>query len=178
MSDERVLDVFSILTSIPLPEAEPSEPVPLSKMGGKSVSAMSLLKYFDDKQKAPIRLKTDDLEQVSEQIQFTDFDISFSLNGNATSRSNHYNFFLMGLLLELSIIFDRDNQDGSCETFATPTGEYASSQIAEPPTVVLDDLEEHCSKNNENSPRVLSCIVKQVELNLVQKTYEMKVDIR
>lgn len=162
MSDERVLDVFSILTSITLPGDElDTEPTPVAKMSPKSSSSMSLLKYLDEKQKVYNRVKHDTVESdfIAEQTQFTDFDIFFALN-------------------ELSITFDRDTQDGSCETFATPQGEYSSDRESIP-TVALCEADDNLNTATDaTNSRTLSCKVKQVELNLVQKTYEMKVDIR
>lgn len=84
MSDERVLDVFSILTSISLPGDEPENTATVAKMSPKSSSSISLLKYLDEKQKVYNRAKhdTNESEFVTEQTQFTDFDIFFALNGN------------------------------------------------------------------------------------------------
>lgn len=77
--------------------------------------------------------------------------------------------------LELCITFDRDSQDGSCETFATPTGEYSPDQQTASPVSL--DIDERLSREI-NASRILHCKVKQVELNVIQKTYEMNIGMR
>lgn len=82
MTEEKALDVLSLVTSIPLPEGD-VDSMPLTKEGIIASSSMSLKRYLDDKQKAAPKKPAQKQNKVTDEeiIQYTDLEFSFVLNG-------------------------------------------------------------------------------------------------
>jgi vacuolar protein sorting-associated protein 13A/C len=85
VTENRVMDAYSIVTSLPLPENEEVQPKLLNKESNILSSSLSLLKFLDEKQKT-ISLSnksekpaSDDL--VDELVQFTDLEIKLVMSG-------------------------------------------------------------------------------------------------
>lgn len=84
VTQNRIMELISILTSIPLPESDNMAPTQLSKDSNRFGSSISLLKYLDDRQKNVTTVIPETVYEIDETevTQFTDIEISFVLNGN------------------------------------------------------------------------------------------------
>jgi vacuolar protein sorting-associated protein 13A/C len=164
VTEQRVFEVLKIVTSIPFPENDELHPAPMSKETNIFNSSLSLItKYLDDKQKenrsiVPSEtLRPDDT--VDEVVQFTDLEVHFVLNA-----------------CSLTIFKAVCTNTSSTDTFATPTGELAESpldvEIAQ--KSVAFDVPDFVA----NQAKILSFHVRQLEMNVVQRTYDLKVALK
>lgn len=84
VTEEKALDVLSLVTSIPLP-AEDLQGMPLTKEGIIASSSMSLKRYLDEKQQRKAKIPEQKQHVTDEEItQYTDLEFSFVLNGMHT----------------------------------------------------------------------------------------------
>lgn len=89
VTEQRVLEALSIVTSLPLPESDEIQPTPIAKDSNVFSSSLSLLKYLDDKQQklTKIQRPVDNLNTSDavdgEVVQFIDLEVRFVLNGRS-----------------------------------------------------------------------------------------------
>lgn len=100
MTEQRVLDAISLVTSIPLPEGD-IEPMVLTKDGVLHASSMSLRRYLDERQLAkPKRPEVKRRDALDEEItQYTDLEFAFVLGGEfwtfTMALAKHYFVFFL-----------------------------------------------------------------------------------
>ncbi|KAJ6629556.1 Vacuolar protein sorting-associated protein 13, partial [Pseudolycoriella hygida] len=164
VTEDSVLDALALITSIPFPENEETKPMALNKGSGLIASSKSFIRYLDEKQlrkpKKP-EPKNPELSNTLEIIQYTDLEFSFVMN-------------------ELSVNIYKSNKR---EIDSTPTSQYRT------PTEEFQDdqqsvsiVSNRCSvmesvMNESNQELKLSFQIKQLEMGLVQRTYDMKVSL-
>lgn len=169
VTEDRVLDVLSIITTLPMPESE--EPVaakPLTKELGIVGSSLSLLKFLDDKQqKLQKRLDPPPESQdiTDGVVQFTEVEAYFILEEIA-----------------ITICKSRvESDDSSSDEFGTPSEEFADAESKQLNFVspsfksVTFDVPQASMQNRE---KMLCVKVKKLEMTAAQRTYELKVDLK
>ena len=113
VTEDRVLDVLSIVTTLPMPESEEVVAKPLSKELNIIGSSLSLLKFLDDKQqKLQKRLDPppESHDLTDGVVQFTEVEAYFVLEE------------IVITICKSKIVYD-DNQSSSDE-FGTPSEEF------------------------------------------------------
>uniref|UniRef100_A0A182IQ42 Vacuolar protein sorting-associated protein 13 n=1 Tax=Anopheles atroparvus TaxID=41427 RepID=A0A182IQ42_ANOAO len=172
VTEQRVLEVLSIVSSIPLPESdEQLQPAPIAKDSNVFSSSLSLLKYLDEKQvklpklgRSPEALNPADVVD-GDVIQFTDMEVKFELH-------------------ECSITICKMSGGGtgssSSDVFATPTEEFSQSPVDQDfpqPKGVAFNLPCQGS-GGANQRKIIACKVKHLEMTMVQRTYDLKVALK
>jgi len=164
VTEDRVLDMLSIVATLPLPESE-EEPVatkPLSKDGILRASSISLLKFLDDNQKklnkrAPEVLPEADV--TDGVVQFTDLEAYF-------------------VLKEISVTICKSkvskSDSSSSDEFGTPSEDFAPDGIVSPSFKSVQ-FSNYAIGERE---KMLCVKVSKLEVTAAQRTYEMKVDIK
>ncbi|XP_052870380.1 intermembrane lipid transfer protein Vps13 [Anopheles cruzii] len=169
VTEQRVLEVLSIVSSIPFPENdEPIVPAPITKDTNLVSSSLSLLKYLDEKQaklpkiSRPVEMAT---ALDGEIVQFIDMEIKFELN-------------------ECSLTVCKSGGDGplssSSDIFTTPTEEFSQSpeeQLTPQTKIVAFDLPS-IGATNENQQKIIAFKFKQLEMTMVQRTYDLKLALK
>ncbi|XP_050092629.1 intermembrane lipid transfer protein Vps13 isoform X2 [Anopheles aquasalis] len=169
VTEQRVLEALSIVTSIPLPEnTEQNQPTPMTKDSNMLSSSLSLLKYLDEKQsklpKMHRSLESTIIDAVDGVvIQFIDLEVKFELH-------------------EFSLTICKSTGGGtgtsSSDVFATPTEEFSQSPLEhqEPKTVSLNL--QYAGSTRTNAQKIMAFKVRYLEMVLVQRTYDLKVDVK
>uniref|UniRef100_A0A182VBQ3 Vacuolar protein sorting-associated protein 13 n=1 Tax=Anopheles merus TaxID=30066 RepID=A0A182VBQ3_ANOME len=172
VTEQRVLEVLSIVSSIPLPESdEQLQPVPIAKDSNVFSSSLSLLKYLDEKQvklpkihRPPEALNPADAVD-GDVVQFTDMEIKFELH-------------------ECSLTIFKMNGGGtgssSSDVFATPTEEFSQSPVEQdyhPHKSVAFNVP-YGGSVGSNQRKIIAFKVKQLEMTMVQRTYDLKVALK
>ncbi|XP_055538544.1 intermembrane lipid transfer protein Vps13 isoform X2 [Wyeomyia smithii] len=166
VAEQRVLEALSIVTSLPLPESDEYQPAPIAKDSNVFSSSLSLLKYLDEKQQklTKIQRPAENLNVSDavdgEVVQFIDLEVRFVLS-------------------ECSIIIFRTSGTGSSssDVFATPTEEFSQSPL-EQNLMQRKSVVFNVPYSNTNSQKIMAFKVKQLEMNMVQRTYDLKVDLK
>lgn len=164
VTEDRVLDVLSIIATLPLPESNEEIVVkPITKEQNIIGSSLSLLKFLDEKQQK-LQKRFDpppeNIDAVDGVVQFTELEAYFVLN-------------------EVVITICKSSVESSSDEFETPSEEFA----------VSDDRQNVISPSfksivNFDTPSIadrekMMCIkVKKFEMIAVQRTYELKVDLK
>nr|XP_040227109.2 intermembrane lipid transfer protein Vps13 isoform X1 [Anopheles coluzzii] len=172
VTEQRVLEVLSIVSSIPLPESnEQLQPAPIAKDSNVFSSSLSLLKYLDEKQvklpkihRPPEALNPADAVD-GDVVQFTDMEIKFELH-------------------ECSLTIFKMNGGGtgssSSDVFATPTEEFSQSPVEQdyhPHKSVAFNVP-YGGSVGSNQRKIIAFKVKQLEMTMVQRTYDLKVALK
>ncbi|XP_039442815.1 intermembrane lipid transfer protein Vps13 isoform X7 [Culex pipiens pallens] len=168
VTEQRVLEALSIVTSLPLPESDIEiQPAPIAKDSNVFSSSLSLLKYLDEKQQklTKIQRPADTLSTSDsvdgEVVQFIDLEVNFVLNA-----------------CSLTIYKISGTGSSSSEAYATPTEEFPSSpleqSLAQPRKSVAFSMPFHSS----DSRKIMAFQVRQLELTMVQRTYDLKVALK
>lgn len=166
VTEDRVLDVLSIITTLPMPECEEVPIKPMSKELDIVGSSLSLLKFLDEKQqKLQKRLdpppETLDVDGV---VQFTEVEAYF-------------------ILEEIAITICKSEkiqrEESSSEEFETPSEEFADT------TNKLDFVSPSFKSVTFEMPsamqdreKLLCMKIKKLEMTAAQRTYELKVDLK
>ncbi|XP_055612800.1 intermembrane lipid transfer protein Vps13-like, partial [Uranotaenia lowii] len=168
VTEQRVLEALSIVSSLPLPDSdEDVQPAPISKDTNVFGSSLSLLKYLDEQQQKltkiqrPVEnLNTSDMVD-GEVVQFTDLEVRFVLNE-----------------LSLTIFKISATGNSSSDEFATPTEEFdqltLEQQLLQPRKSVVFNV----PFSSADSRKIMSFKVKQLEMDMVQRTYDLKVNLK
>ncbi|XP_037042887.1 vacuolar protein sorting-associated protein 13-like, partial [Bradysia coprophila] len=169
VTEDNVLDALALITSIPFPENEETKPMALNKVNHRKwlkVDSLHRVNPSSDistkkqsrKPKKP-EVKHTDLSQ--EIIQYTDLEFSFVMN-------------------ELSVNIYKSNKRDLDSTptsqYRTPTEEFQDDQsmsVASHRCSVMESV-----LNESNQELKLSFQIKQLEMGLVQRTYDMKVSLK
>lgn len=169
VTEDRVLDILSILTTLPMPESEEVVVKPLTKELNIVGSSLSLLKFLDDKQQK-LQKRMDpppEAQDVTDGVvQFTEIEAYFVLEEIA-------------ITICKSRIESKADEQSSSDEFGTPSEEFvdAESKLTfvspsfksvtfDMPTVLQD------------SEKMLCVKIKKLELTAAQRTYEMKIDVK
>lgn len=168
VTEDRVLELLSILTTLPLPESEEEVVVlkQISKEGNLLGSSLSLLKFLDEKQQ--ILTKKSELAIENQQdvtdgvVQFTELEAFFILH-------------------EISITICKPSKSGtsSSDEFATPIEEFSpvGEKLMNLPTPSFKSVGFDIPSTPEQK-KMLSIKVKQLEMNMAQMTYELKLALK
>ncbi|XP_053672745.1 intermembrane lipid transfer protein Vps13 [Anopheles nili] len=171
VTEQRVLEVLSIVSSIPLPESnEQVQSAPIAKDSNVFSSSLSLLKYLDERQvKLPKIHRHPEVLNPSDTVdgdvvQFTDMEIKFELH-------------------ECSLTICKMNGGGtgssSSDVFATPTEEFSQSPVEQefpPQKSVAFSMPYESVETNQR--KIIAFKVKQLEMTMVQRTYDLKVALK
>lgn len=171
VTEDRVLDVLSILATLPLPESNEEIVMnPISKEQNFIGSSLSLLKFLDEKQQK-LQKRFDpppeNIDLVDGVVQFTEVEAYFVLHEVAITICKSK---------KLS-----EEYESSSDEFETPSEEFADADdkqnIISPSfkSIVNFDTPYTTIANREK----MMCIkVKKFEMNAAQRTYELKVDLK
>uniref|UniRef100_A0A1L8DVL7 Putative vacuolar protein n=1 Tax=Nyssomyia neivai TaxID=330878 RepID=A0A1L8DVL7_9DIPT len=152
MSQQKFLDMVDLLMSIPLPEEEESVPKLLEKGGSLYQSTASLASKFLDAEKVRGKRKLEQTGEIAEEIQqFTNLIVNFIIN-------------------EISIVLFENHTDSTQSTpstYETPAEEFV--------TVMTTPTVDHRAGRKR---KIVSFKVMHIGASLVQRTYDMKVNLR
>lgn len=166
VTEDRILDMISIMTTLPLPESDEVVAKPMSKELNIVGSSLSLLKFLDEKQqKLQKRLDPppESHDLTDGVVQFTEVEAYFVLEEIA-----------------ITICKSRpDVDDNSSEEFGTPSEEFCDAQdkmtfISPSFKSVTFDL----PTLDQDREKMLCMKIKKLELTAAQKTYELNVDLK
>ncbi|EAT37516.1 AAEL010508-PA [Aedes aegypti] len=166
VTEQRVLEALSIVTSLPLPESDEIQPAPIAKDSNVFSSSLSLLKYLDEKQQklTKIQRPVDNLNTSDamdgEVVQFIDLEVRFVLNE-----------------CSLTIFKISGTGSSSSEVFTTPTEEFPQSPL-EQALMQRKSVTFNVPFTQVNSQKIVAFKVKQLEMNMVQRTYDLKVALK
>uniref|UniRef100_A0A182FL84 Vacuolar protein sorting-associated protein 13 n=1 Tax=Anopheles albimanus TaxID=7167 RepID=A0A182FL84_ANOAL len=170
VTEQRVLEALSIVTSIPLPENnEQIHPAPITKDSNVFSSSLSLLKYLDEKQSKLPKInrsmgspvKADAVDGVV--VQFIDLEVKFELH-------------------EFSLTMYKSGGGGtgtsSSDVFATPNEEFSQSptEHQEPKTVAL--ILPYAGSTRTMPQKIVAFKVRHLEMVMLQRTYDLKIDVK
>lgn len=173
VTEDRVLDVLSIIATLPLPESnEEVIAKPMSKELNFVGSSLSLLKFLDEKQqKLQKRLDTppENIDVTDGVVQFTELEAYFVLKEIAItickSKSTRY-----------------ESGNSSSDEFETPSEEFvdASDKNIEivSPSFRSVYFDVPSTAPIANRQKMMCMKIKNFELIAAQRTYELKVDLK
>lgn len=171
VAEDRLLDVLSIIATLPLPESnEEIVTKPMSKELNIVGSSLSLLKFLDEKQQK-LQKKLDpppeSLDVTDGVVQFTELEAYFILEEIA-------------ITICKSKSKSNTDTDSSSDEFETPTEEFADNEkqldITSPSfkSVTFDVP----SSTLANRQKMMCMKIKKLEMTAAQRTYELKVDLK
>lgn len=161
VTEERILQAIELGTSIPLPESdEPLSQMPLNKESVLVSSSRSLMKFLDlEKKKKKKKSNSPPASELTDEIiQFTDLEANF-------------------VLKEFSVLLykPRNIDLSPSDEFVTPTEEFQTSDSLSMSTVKQTFSD---SIDGFEKEKLLSFSVLQLEMSAVQRTYDMKVELK
>ena len=167
VTEDRVMDVLSIITTLPMPESEEVVAKPMTKELSFVGSSLSLLKFLDDKhQKLQKRLEPPPETDFTDGIvQFTEVEAYF-------------------VLQEIAITICKSKPDvqednSSADEFGTPKEEFLDAQstlnfVSPSFKSVTFDMPPMSLNDRE---KMMCMKIKKLEMTAAQKTYELVVDL-
>lgn len=169
VSEDRVLDVLSIITTLPMPESEEVVVKPMTKETTIIGSSISLLKFLDDKQQKlqkRVEPPPDIEDSVDGVVQFTEVEAYFVLQEIA-------------ITICKSKVRQEDTKSSSDE-FETPSEEFADCEnklsIVSPSFKSVTFEMPSCSIDDREK---MMCVkIKKLELTAAQRTYELVADLK
>lgn len=167
VTEDRVLDVLSIITTLPMPESEEVVVRPMSKELNLVGSSLSLLKFLDEKQQKlqkRIDPPPEALDVTDGVVQFTELEAYFVLEEIAITICKPKKV-------------EREELSSSDE-FETPSEEFtdASNKLAfVSPSYKSVTFE--MPSDTQDSEKMLCMKIKKLEMTAAQRTYELKVDM-
>jgi vacuolar protein sorting-associated protein 13A/C len=173
VSEDRVMDVLSIITTLPLPESnEEIVMKPMSKELNIVGSSLSLLKYLDEKQQKlqkKLEPPPDNFDSTDGVVQFTELEAYFVLKEIAIT-----------ICKSKSIT---DDENSSSDEFETPSEEFAPLQDADKQfnTVTSPSFKSvtfDVPTTIANRQKMMCMKIKKLEMSAAQRTYELKVDVK
>ena len=168
VTEDRVLDVLSIITTLPMPESEEIIAKPLTKELNLVGSSLSLLKFLDDKQQKLQKRSEpppEALDVTDGVVQFTELEAFFILEEIA-------------ITICKSKPVEREEASSSDE-FETPSEEFAddSNKLAfVSPSYKSVNFEMPSAMQDRE--KMLCVKIKKLEMTAAQRTYELKVDLK
>lgn len=166
VTEDRVLDVLSIIATLPLPESEEVVIKPMTKELNIVGSSLSLLKFLDDKQQKLQRRSEPPPETADVTdgvVQFTELEAYFVLE-------------------EIAITICKskpESEDSSSDEFGTPSEEFVDASLCKAfvsPSFKSVTFDMPQAMNDRE--KMLCIKVKKLELTAAQRTYELKVDLK
>lgn len=159
VTEERVLQAIELGTSIPLPESDDKlSQIPLKESVLVS-SSRSLMKFLDpEKKKKKKKSNTPQASELADEIiQFTDLEANF-------------------VLKEFSVLLykPRNIDLSPSDEFVTPTEEFTSDSLS------MSTVKQTFSDSIDGfeKEKLISFSVLQLEMSAVQRTYDMKVELK
>lgn len=165
VTEDRVLDVVSILTTLPMPESEEVVVKPMTKEMNLVGSSLSLLKFLDERQQKlqkRVDPPPDSSDAIDGVVQFTEVEAYFVLEEIAIT------------ICKSKIVTEEESSD----EFGTPSEEFVDSKMSfVSPSFksVTFDMPAHSISERE---KMLCMKIKKLELTAAQRTYELKVDLK
>lgn len=165
VTEDRVLDVVSILTTLPMPESEEVVVKPMTKEMNLVGSSLSLLKFLDERQQKlqkRVDPPPDSSDAIDGVVQFTEVEAYFVLEEIAIT------------ICKSKIVAEEESSD----EFGTPSEEFVDSKMSfVSPSFksVTFDMPAHSISERE---KMLCMKIKKLELTAAQRTYELKVDLK
>lgn len=168
VTEDRVLDVLSILATLPLPESnEEIVAKPLTKELNLVGSSLSLLKFLDENQKKlskRLDVPPENLDSTDGGVvQFTEIEASFVLEEIA-----------------ITICKSRGIQtdESSSDEFGTPLEEFVDERQIVSPSFKSVTFVESPSTVFGSCQKMMCMKVKKFEMTAAQKTYELNVNLK
>lgn len=162
--EDRMSDVFSIISTIPMMNNKEFVTKPVSKGLNHVGSSSSLLRLLEDKQ-PKFQKRIESVQEVhdgvDDVVQFTDFEGVF-------------------ILEEISIVVwkSKINHESSSDEFGTPSEEFSddSNTFVSPSRKSITF--ETPSSMLPNQEKILSIRIKKLEISCTQRTFDLKVDLK
>lgn len=169
VTEDRVLDVLSIIATLPLPESdEEIVSKPLTKDLNIVGSSLSLLKFLDENQKKLQKRLDPPPESLDATdggvVQFTEIEAYFVLKEIAIT-------ICKSTVAPLS-------DESSSDEFGTPSEEFVDERQIVSPSFKSVTFEEIPSSVNGNRQKMMCMKVKKFEMTAAQRTYELRVDLK
>jgi vacuolar protein sorting-associated protein 13A/C len=171
VTEDRVLDVLSIITTLPMPESEEVVVKPLTKELNIVGSSLSLLKFLDEKQqKLQKRLDPppENSDLVDGVVQFTEVEAYFVLE-------------------EIAITICKSKsteveENSSSDEFGTPSEEFVDCETQSKMTYVSPSFKsvtfDMPAASMQDREKMLCVKIKKLEMTAAQKTYELNIDLK
>lgn len=166
VTEDRVLDVLSILATLPMPESDVEiQPKPIAKEMNIIGSSLSLLRFLDENQKKlqkRLDPPPDHADTTDGVVQFTEVEAYFVLKEIA-----------------ITICKSKDTQsdESSSDEFGTPAEEFCDDRQVISPSFKSVNFEVPSSIIG-NRQKMMCVKVKKLEMTAAQKTYELNVDLK
>lgn len=120
-------------------------------------SSISLKRYLDEKQHKKSKIADLKKQELSEEIiQYTDLDFAFVMNE-----------------LSINIYKSKDDESTPTSQYRTPTEEFNTDEADSNRSKTIFSLLDQLSLE-----RKISFKIKQLEMGMVQRTYDMKVALK
>lgn len=167
VTEERVLDVVSILATLPMPESEEIVVKPMTKEMNIVGSSLSLLKFLDDRQQK-LQKRADKPPETSDMVdgvvQFTEVEAYFVLQEIAIT------------ICKSKVVREEESSD----EFTTPSEEFVDAEsrmnVVSPSfKSVTFDMPAGSISDRE---KMLCVKIKKLEMTAAQRTYELKIDLK
>ncbi|KAG5677846.1 hypothetical protein PVAND_007566 [Polypedilum vanderplanki] len=172
VTEDRVLDVLSIIATLPLPESNEDIVVkPISKEQNLLGSSLSLLKFLDEKQQKLQKR----LDPPPENVDITDGVVQF------TELEAYFELKEIVITICKSQKTHDDYGNSSSDEFETPSEEFVDASDKNPNIVspsfksVNFDVPYASIANRE---KMMCMKITKLEMTAAQLTYEMKVDLK
>lgn len=154
ISDDRALEALSLVTSIPLPQNDEPVAAPTLKRDSIMSSTLSLKKYLEDRHKKP--KKPEGIEIGEEIVQYTDMEVHFELQE-----------------VSLTVYKAKEYRETPSDEYQTPTEEFQSGSLSS------KRFSEVVSEADDTAPeKLLTFKVQQLEMAMIQRTYDMNVTLK
>jgi vacuolar protein sorting-associated protein 13A/C len=168
VTEDRFLDMISIVVNLPLPESEQQPFKPISRDSNLIGSSLSLLKYLDEKQQKlqkRIDPPPESLDSTDSFVQFTEIEINFVLQ----------EFTITICKSKIDDDTFKNENESSSDEFGTPD-EFDPENFVSPSfkSIQLDIID----KEDDNRDNMLFVKMEKFELKAVQKSYELNIDLK
>lgn len=176
VTEDRVLDVLSIISTLPLPESnEEIVAKPLTKELNIVGSSLSLLKFLDENQKKLQKRLDPPPENALDTtdggiVQFTEVEAYFVLKEIAVTICKSR---------DKRVEHKTESGSSSSDEFGTPSEEFADERQIVSPSFKSVTFEDASSSAIIGNRQKMMCVkVKKFEMTAAQKTYELNVNLK
>ncbi|XP_037905174.1 vacuolar protein sorting-associated protein 13 isoform X4 [Hermetia illucens] len=157
VTDDRVIEAVSVVTSIPFPEGKaPEETSNLTKTQSLAASTVSLMRFLDqEKAKMAKKAAAANTDLAEEIVQYTDLEAEFVLTE-----------------LKVSIYkarADSDKDTPSSDQYKTPVDEFTTDNF---------DNTMLSPTGSSDYDKILSLQIVKLAANVAQRTYEMVASVK
>lgn len=168
VTEDRVMEVLSIVTTLPMPESEEVVVKPMTKDAGIIGSSLSLLKFLDDKQQKLQKR----VEPPPESHDITDGVVQFT-------ELEAY-FVLQEIAITICKSSKIQREDSSSDEFGTPSEEFVDCDTGKMNFVSpsFKSVQFDVPPAPINGQKMLCVKIKKLEMMAAQRTYELVVDLK